>query len=186
MGQPRAGLRRCADVVVHSLKGGSYCWIHHGRTMALGLIDRHFVTQGRALDSAQENIPRRHGTRCCLEKSVGLPPQRVYACHALATYRQCHVIFQQPRDPGKACKGLPCFLGRHLARQGGRAAIQRALIHRTTPSGRPFPQEHHGFGDTIDFFNRMSLPARNPHGRKEMQIIHRFLPVDRDALDRTQ
>ena len=110
-----------------------------------------------------------------------LPPQRVYARHGVARDRQRHVVIQKPRDPGKAGECLPGLLRRHLSRQSGRAAIQRALIHWPTSSRRPFTQENHRLGDTIHFFYRMSLPARDSHGRKEMQVVHRFLPVDRDA-----
>lgn len=119
-------------------------------------------------------------------EAMRLPPQCVNARHGVAAYRHRHVIIEKPRDPGKAGERFPCFLGRHLARQGSRAAVQRTLIHRATPSRWPFAQENHRFGDTIYFFYRVSLPARYPHGRKEMQAVHNFLPVDRDALDRTK
>ncbi len=138
------------------------------------------------LSEAQTSTSRPQRARSASSKGRGrLPPQRVYARLAVVAYRQSHVIVQKPRDPGKAGERLSCFLRRHLSRQGGRAAIQCTLIHRPTPSLRPFTQENHRLGDTIHFFHRMPLPARYPHGRKEMQVVHRFLRFDRDALDRT-
>jgi hypothetical protein len=103
--------------------------------------------------------------------------------HVFATHRQRNVVIQQAGNAGKAGKGLPCFLGRHLPRQRGGTAIQSALVDRPTPPGWPFPQKYHCFGYAIDFFQGVSLPARYPHRRKEMQAIHSFLPVDRDAIE---
>jgi hypothetical protein len=101
--------------------------------------------------------------------------------HIFAIYRRCHIVVQQAGDPGKALKSLSRFLGRHLACQSCSAAVQRALIHRPTPPHWPFPQEHHRFPNVVDVFHGLPRPARNPHWRKELQAIHCFLPVERNA-----
>jgi hypothetical protein len=106
--------------------------------------------------------------------------------HTFAAHGHCRLIVKQAGYPGKPRESLPCFLGRHLPRQGGGTAIQRALVDRPAPSGWPFPKKYHCFGYAIDFFQGVSLPARNPHRRKEMQAIHSFLPVDRITIEHHQ
>jgi hypothetical protein len=51
------------------------------------------------------------------------------------------------------------------------------LIHRPTPTRRPFLQKDHRFGNAIDFLDGVSLPARNAHRRKEMQAVHFVLSL---------
>jgi hypothetical protein len=109
----------------------------------------------------------------------------MHAIDIFAAHRQCHFVVEQARDAGEAGKSLPCFLCRHPARQSRGAAIHRALVDWPTPACWPFTQELHRFGYAINFSGRAFLPARNPHRRKELQAIHRFLPVDRYVLDRT-
>jgi hypothetical protein len=105
----------------------------------------------------------------------------VAAGHDFSGQRPCYVLVQKTGDPGESGKGLPGFLGCHLSRKGGGAAVQRTLIDRTTPAGGPCMQERHSLADAPDFFHGMSLSAQNPNGRKEVQSVHCLLRFSRDV-----
>ncbi|ESW91429.1 hypothetical protein X772_05105 [Mesorhizobium sp. LSJC280B00] len=112
-------------------------------------------------------------------RQSALSPQGVIAMPILAAHRQRPIALEQAGDPGEAGKSLSRFLGRHPAGHGRSAAIHGALVNRPAPPRRPFSQECHCFGNAVDLLHRLSLSAQNPHGRKELQAVHHFLPVDR-------